>query len=251
MGRIKKKKRSRKKKVNARRPSDMIINWSHGVQTIGRATRPTRGLQGGFSSQTVSRNYVWCPRNFGIPPGSLSARRNGRVAARESCSWIDGGNNAGFKPVEFDGLRKLAGFCSFAWTPKKWSDRSQSFALQLKPSVTLTRQVCDRRIKSGDLNSRFNKYMTIISTSETAIFERIVLPAEPDPGRQAAQSILALDFDAEDRQRMQQLADRAKQGNLTPDEERQLDNYERVGHYLAILQSKARLALRPDAGGKS
>ena len=86
--------------------------------------------------------------------------------------------------------------------------------------------------------------MPLNATSESAIFERIVLPSEPGLNQQAAQSILAMQFGPEDRERMQVLADKARPGSLTPDEEKEIDNYERVGHYLAILQSKARVALK-------
>ena len=86
--------------------------------------------------------------------------------------------------------------------------------------------------------------MSLNATSESAIFERIVLPSEPGLSEQAAQSILAMQFGPEDRERMQVLADKAKEGSLTPDEEKEIENYERVGHYLAILQSKARIALK-------
>ncbi len=92
--------------------------------------------------------------------------------------------------------------------------------------------------------------MSIESTSETAIFERLVLPSEPGLSQEAARSLLAVGFSAEDTQRMHVLAEKARQGTLTADERREIDNYERVGHYLAILQSKARMALRDstDAG---
>lgn len=86
--------------------------------------------------------------------------------------------------------------------------------------------------------------MATTETSETAIFERIVLPNDPDLSEQAARSILAMGFSAEDRERMQQLADKAKAGQLSLEEQQEIDNYERVGHYLSILQSKARLALK-------
>lgn len=82
------------------------------------------------------------------------------------------------------------------------------------------------------------------TTSETAIFERIVLPNDPGLSEQAARSILAMGFSPEDRERMQALADKAKFGQLTADEQQEIDNYERVGHYLSILQSKARCSLR-------
>ncbi len=86
--------------------------------------------------------------------------------------------------------------------------------------------------------------MSSDTTSETAIFERIVLPEEPGMNEEAARSILAMGFNPADQQRMQILADKAKAGGLSPEEEIEIENYERVGHYLGILQSKARRALR-------
>ena len=86
--------------------------------------------------------------------------------------------------------------------------------------------------------------MSSDTTSETAIFERIVFPDEPGMNEAAARTILAMGFNPADRLRMQVLADKAKAGSLSPDEEIEIENYERVGHHLGILQSKARLALR-------
>ncbi len=91
--------------------------------------------------------------------------------------------------------------------------------------------------------------MSSPTTSETAIFERIVLPSQPGLHEEAARSILAMQFSHDDRQRMQLLADKAKLGTLSPEEEQEVANYERVGHYLAILQSKARLSLKNATGG--
>lgn len=93
--------------------------------------------------------------------------------------------------------------------------------------------------------------MATSETTETAIFERIVLPNDPDLSERAARSILAMEFSPEDRERMQQLADKAQAGKLSPDEQQTIDNYERVGHYLSILQSKARLALKDATGSSS
>lgn len=93
--------------------------------------------------------------------------------------------------------------------------------------------------------------MPLPATTETAIFERIVLPCQPGASEEAARSIIAMQFGPEDRQRMQVLAEKARQGTLSPDEEQEVDNYERVGHYLAILQSKARAALKTATGGHS
>lgn len=93
--------------------------------------------------------------------------------------------------------------------------------------------------------------MSLNHSSETAIFERIVLPHEPGLTEQAAQSILAMGFGPDDQVRMGVLADKAKAGSLTPDEQQEITNYEHVGHYLAILQSKARLALKSAADSPS
>jgi hypothetical protein len=86
--------------------------------------------------------------------------------------------------------------------------------------------------------------MATDATSETAIFERIVLPSEPGLSEQAAKSILAISFGADDRDRLKVLAEKARYGTLTPEEQLSIDNYEGIGHYLAILQSKARLAIQ-------
>jgi hypothetical protein len=86
--------------------------------------------------------------------------------------------------------------------------------------------------------------MSLNLTTEAAIFERAVLSSQPGFTVDAARSLLAMQFGAEDRERMQRLADRAKQGTLCAEEESQIENYERVGHYLAILQSAARTALK-------
>ncbi len=85
--------------------------------------------------------------------------------------------------------------------------------------------------------------MSIESTSETAIFERIVLPNDPGLSQEAARSLLALGFSLDDTARMRALLEKAKLGSLTAEEQQAMDNYERVGHYLGILQSKARHAL--------
>ena len=42
-------------------------------------------------------------------------------------------NNPDFKPVEFDGFRKLAGLNSFTLTPKQWIDKTNAIGLVSKP----------------------------------------------------------------------------------------------------------------------
>jgi hypothetical protein len=43
---------------------------------------------------------------------------------------------------------------------------------------------------------------------------------------------------------MNELAERATMGTFTPEEQAELDSYERVGHLLSFLKSKARRSLQ-------
>jgi hypothetical protein len=43
---------------------------------------------------------------------------------------------------------------------------------------------------------------------------------------------------------MNQLAQKARDGTLTAEEQVEIDCYERVGHFLSLLRSKARLSLQ-------
>src|SRR5258707_10633246 len=42
-------------------------------------------------------------------------------------------NNAGFKPVEFDGFRKQAGLNSFTLTPSQWIEKTNAIGIISKP----------------------------------------------------------------------------------------------------------------------
>ena len=65
----------------------------------------------------------------------------------------------------------------------------------------------------------------------------------PESLRASLWAAIAAGWDS-DQVRTEELAGKARAGSLSPEEEREIENYERVGHYLAILQSKARVALR-------
>ncbi len=81
------------------------------------------------------------------------------------------------------------------------------------------------------------------TNSEAAIFRRVLEPEKPMLSPDAARSILALDFAPADRERMNSLAARAREGALSSDEDEELENYLLVGDLLAIMQSKARRSL--------
>ena len=83
-----------------------------------------------------------------------------------------------------------------------------------------------------------------IATSEMAILRRIVDPEEPFPCEEVARAVLRWTFCPADIRRMNRLAEKNREGKLTPGEEQLLNNYIRVGQTLGILQSKARRSLR-------
>ena len=59
-----------------------------------------------------------------------------------------------------------------------------------------------------------------------------------------ADFLLSIDFDSNDMERMNRLAQRAQEGDLTPSETAELDSYLHVGSLLSILQSRARQFLK-------
>ena len=87
-----------------------------------------------------------------------------------------------------------------------------------------------------------------VNTSEVAILSRVLEPDEPTLPAEAARAILALDFKQADKDRMRELSAKAREGTLAADEQAEITNYERVGHLLNIMQSKARRSLKSGNG---
>jgi hypothetical protein len=87
-----------------------------------------------------------------------------------------------------------------------------------------------------------------VNTSEVAILSRVLEPDRPTLSPAAARALLALDFSPADKDRMRQLSAKARQGTLTADEQAEINNYERAGHVLNLLQSKARRSLKARGG---
>ena len=79
--------------------------------------------------------------------------------------------------------------------------------------------------------------------TEVAIWERVIHP-DGQLTPQTARAILRLKFPPQDEQRMQELAKKAQKGKLSPDEDVEIEDYERVGTMLSILKSKARRVLK-------
>ena len=80
--------------------------------------------------------------------------------------------------------------------------------------------------------------------SEAAIWERVVEPASGDLAQAAAKSLLRLRLPEGDWERLNDLAEKARAGNMTPTEETDLANYRHVGRVLELIKSKARRSLK-------
>ncbi len=65
---------------------------------------------------------------------------------------------------------------------------------------------------------------------------------------EVAREFLAWSFSEFDRQRMSQLAEKARAGVLTPEERAETEGYERVDSFLGIVKSRARRSLRVQPG---
>jgi hypothetical protein len=78
----------------------------------------------------------------------------------------------------------------------------------------------------------------------SAIWGRIVKPDRGTLSPDVARAILKLDFDVEDRRRVDVLSTKAAEGTLSLDERAELEEYIRVNDELMILRSKARLSLK-------
>jgi hypothetical protein len=93
----------------------------------------------------------------------------------------------------------------------------------------------------------------IAMSSESAIWSRLLQSAGKTLSIEAARSFLDLDFPPEDKERMHQLAEKARDGSLTKAEKEEIANFERVGNALALMKSKARLRLKkgPQTNGSA
>ncbi len=82
-----------------------------------------------------------------------------------------------------------------------------------------------------------------MSRVEAEILTRVISPGDPSLGRQVAEAILALGFKPADKQRMELLAEEAREGTLSAEERAAAESFERVGHFVSLLKSKARQSL--------
>jgi len=76
------------------------------------------------------------------------------------------------------------------------------------------------------------------------ILTRSIQPENGNLSVDAARSLLTFRLAQSDWERVNDLAAKARSGDLSPEERAELDEYERVTCLLELLQSKARLSLK-------
>ena len=89
----------------------------------------------------------------------------------------------------------------------------------------------------------------VLETSEAAILGRVFKPEIGGWPRAAAEAILGVSFDGEDRDRMVALLERAKAGELSAEEAEELEHYRHVGRLLELMKSRARRSLQATPAG--
>jgi hypothetical protein len=81
-------------------------------------------------------------------------------------------------------------------------------------------------------------------SKELEVLDRLLDPLQKNLSEELARAVLTLDFAKSDHARVEKLSYKAQEGKLTPEEEAELDWYLDLNSLLAILKSKARIALR-------
>jgi hypothetical protein len=92
------------------------------------------------------------------------------------------------------------------------------------------------------------KTASLAPKTEAEVWMRILHPDEELSPR-VARAILTLAFPKNDTSRMHELSAKARAGTLTPEEDAEMDNFERVGSILSTLKSKARQVLKRSRRG--
>jgi hypothetical protein len=84
----------------------------------------------------------------------------------------------------------------------------------------------------------------VAPNTEAGILARLIQNRQDHLSRDAAHYLLSFRFDDSDVLRMNELSEMARLGTLSDAEAAELDSYIHVSNLLAVMQSKARRALR-------
>ena len=83
--------------------------------------------------------------------------------------------------------------------------------------------------------------------TEAHILQQVVSPDQPGLSPESARAILDLRFGPPAVDRMNDLAEKSRQGTLSEAERAEMDRYLRVGQFLNLMQAKARRSLAAGA----
>jgi hypothetical protein len=89
-----------------------------------------------------------------------------------------------------------------------------------------------------------------IPNCDVTMMARVVEPDKGDLSLAAARAFLKFQFPESDHERMAVLSQKAGAGTLTAEEQEEIEDYDRVGHMLGLLHSKARKALKKHVNGR-
>jgi hypothetical protein len=84
--------------------------------------------------------------------------------------------------------------------------------------------------------------------TDADVLSQLVTDEQPGFSMEAAQAILSLRFSPAAISRMNELAERNRQGTLSEADRAALEKYLRVGHFLNVVQAKARVCLSTTTG---
>jgi len=79
--------------------------------------------------------------------------------------------------------------------------------------------------------------------TDVDILETVIAPDRADMDRIVARAVLNLRFSATQIARMQELAAKNNDGQLTENERAEMESYARVGNFVNLLKAKARCSL--------
>jgi len=88
---------------------------------------------------------------------------------------------------------------------------------------------------------------SMVDNAESMILARVIAADVPTLPESVARELLKWGFAETDRQRMSELAMKARQGILDSEENVEIEAYERVSSFLGLVKSKARRSLQPQS----
>ena len=80
-------------------------------------------------------------------------------------------------------------------------------------------------------------------TIAAPFLDRILEPVSSSLNEEAAHKLIGLKADRKTQARVAKLAEKCNEGELTPRERREYETYVIAGHFVAVLQAKARILL--------